>query len=247
MLYLMVIFLRSTVDIDFLAKKITNDAQKLYEVFREIFAIEVDDALRFDLNTLKVKNITEFKKYHGVNISVFSYLDRIEIPVSIDIGFDDIVYPDYVKMDFPALLNMPVPKINAYSIYSVISEKFEAIVSLGLVNSRYKDFYDIYQIASTFELDSSILRESLLETFNHRGTSFNDVVAFDEVFVKDPIRIKQWKAFIKKKKVIDDVDLSEVILLIKTLLLPIIDSINKATFFNGRWDKKNKRWLITTT
>ena len=73
-----------------------------------------------------------------------TYLDRTRIPISIDIGFDDVVYPDRVKMEFPVLLDTEAPEIYVYSITSVISEKFEAIVLLGNANSRYKDFYDIY-------------------------------------------------------------------------------------------------------
>ena len=158
-------FVRATRDIDLLAKNIPNNLQDMRNIFEKIFAIESDDALKFDPDTLDVKSITEFKEYHGVNVSIIAYLDRTKIPVSIDIGFGDIIYPDRIKMDFPVLLNMETPQIYAYSIYSVISEKFEAIVSLGIVNSRYKDFYDIYILASNYELDSKKLKEAILETF----------------------------------------------------------------------------------
>ena len=117
------------------------------KVFENIFSIECDDALRYDLDTLEVIYITEFKEYHGVNVSIVAHLDRTKVSVSIDIGFGDVVYPDRVKMEFPVLLDMEVPEIYAYSISSVISEKFEAIVSLGDANSRYKVFYDIYILA----------------------------------------------------------------------------------------------------
>lgn len=131
-------------DVDLLAKNISNDALSMTDIFREIFSIECDDALRYDLESLKAKNITEFKEYHGVNISIYAYLDKTKIPVSIDIGFGDEIYPEKVCIDFPTILNMDEPKIFAYSIYSAISEKLEAFVSLGLINSRFKDFYDIY-------------------------------------------------------------------------------------------------------
>lgn len=101
-----------------------------------------DDALRFDLDSLDVINITEFKEYHGVNVSIVGYLDRTRVPVSIDIGFGDVVYPERMRMNFPVLLDMEAPEVYAYSIYSVIAEKFEAFVSLGLANGRYKDFYN---------------------------------------------------------------------------------------------------------
>ena len=96
-----------------------------------MFSIECDDALRFDLDTLDVKDITEFKEYHGLHISAVGYLDRTRIPVGIDIGFGDVVYPDAVKMEFPVILDMEPPKVNAYSLESSIAEKLEAIIHNG--------------------------------------------------------------------------------------------------------------------
>lgn len=117
---------RATMDIDLLAQRIPNDTDEIKKVFINIFSIESDDALRFDMNTLKVINITEFKEYHGVNVSIIGYLDRTKVPVSIDIGFGDAVYPARMKMEFPVLLDMDVPEVYAYSIYSVIAEKMES-------------------------------------------------------------------------------------------------------------------------
>lgn len=158
-------FARATMDIDLLAQQISNDAEVIKKVFEDIFAIECDDALIFDLNSLTVNNITEFKEYHGVNVSIMGYLDRTKVPVSIDIGFGDVIYPERMQMDFPVLLDMEAPKIYAYSIYSVIAEKFEAFVSLGLANGRYKDFYDIYVLSASYELDGNELKNAVTETF----------------------------------------------------------------------------------
>lgn len=202
---------RATMDIDFLANKIANDSHIMKEVFTEIFSIQCDDALLFDLNTLKVENITEFKEYHGVKISIFAFLEKTRIPVSIDIGFGDIVYPDRVKMDFPVLLDMEIPVVNAYSVYSAIAEKFEAIVSLGRYNSRYKDFYDIYAISQKYDIDGLSLYNALIETFNHRNTTFKNIVAFSDDFINDPTLDKKWKSFMKKKQVNQEIDFRTVI------------------------------------
>ena len=88
----------------------------------------------FDKDSIVVKNITEFKEYHGLNISAMAYLDRTKIPVSIDIGFGDVIYPDAVKMDFPIMLDMESPKVNVYSLESAIAEKLEAIIHNGYLN-----------------------------------------------------------------------------------------------------------------
>lgn len=236
-------YARATMDIDLLAQRIPNDAEEMEKVFGDIFSIECDDALRFDLNTLEVINITEFKEYHGVNVSIVGYLDRTRVPVSIDIGFGDVIYPERMKMEFPVLLDMEVPEVYAYSIYSVIAEKFEAIVSLGLVNGRYKDFYDIYVLADRYNLDGYELKNAIIETFTQRGTGFDDIVAFDDSFTEDVIRQGRWNAFIKKKKALVKAEFVETIQLLKELLLPIVKSIQMDETFEKKWDKDTKSWI----
>ena len=182
------------------------------------------------------------KEYHGVSVSIIAYLDRTKVPVSIDIGFGDIIYPDRVKMDFPVLLDMEVPEIFAYSISSVISEKFEAIVSLGDANSRYKDFYDIFILADRYDFDGIELKEAIRETFEHRGTGFDDIFAFTDDFLVSEIHQSRWKAFLKKKKALVNVELEKVVSLIKTMLLPIVDSIVSGTEYTSKWDHTLRSW-----
>ena len=165
-------FTRATKDIDLLARNLSNNTADMRKVFEDIFLIECDDALKYDLTSMEVRTITEFKEYPGVNVSIMAYLDRTRVPVSIDIGFNDVIYPERIKMEFPVLLNMDVPEIYAYSIYSVIAEKFEAIVSLGTVNSRYKDFYDIYMLTNRYSIDAIELKDAVQETFEHPPLSW---------------------------------------------------------------------------
>lgn len=236
-------YARATMDIDLLAQCIANDAEEIKKVFSEIFTIECDDALRFDLSTLEVIDITEFKEYHGVNVSIMGYLDRTKVPVSIDIGFGDVIYPERMKMEFPVLLDMEVPEIYAYSVYSVISEKFEAFVSLGLANSRYKDFYDIYVLADRYDLDGMELKNAIVETFAHRGTGFEDIAAFEDEFINDETRKERWKSFIKKKRAFVKVAFEGTMQLIKELLIPVVDSIRNDKSFERTWSKEIKRWI----
>lgn len=236
-------YARATMDIDLLAQQIPNDAEEMKKVFREIFTIEYDDALRFDLNTLEVINITEFKEYHGVNVSIMGYLDRTKVPVSIDIGFGDVVYPERMQMEFPVLLDMAVPEVYAYSVYSVMAEKFEVFVSLGLANGRYKDFYDIYILADRYDLDGMELKKAIVETFTHRDTNFNDIAAFEKGFTEDTTRQRRWRTFIKKKKALVEVEFEEVIQLLKKLLTPIVGAIYKNEEFEQKWNKETKSWM----
>ena len=139
---------RATTDVVLLARRIPNSSAEMKGIFRELLAQDTDDALTFDVDSITVEDITEFKEYHGLHISAEAYLDRTRLPISIDIGFGDVIYPDAVKMDFPVILDMEAPKVNAYSLESSIAEKLEAIVHNGYLNSRYKDFYDIYILTS---------------------------------------------------------------------------------------------------
>ena len=235
-------YTRATTDIDLLAQCISNDTEEMKKVFKEIFSIKCDDALRFDLNTLDVIYITEFKEYHGVKVSILGYLDKTKVPISIDIGFGDIVYPERMKMDFPVLLDMDIPKVYAYSINSVVAEKFEAFVSLGLANSRYKDFYDIYVLSDRYNFDGKELTNAIKETFNHRGTSFNDIVAFEDGFADDETRLMRWNSFVKKKKALIKLDFEETVQLLKILLFPIVDAIKKNELFERTWSHEKKMW-----
>ncbi len=235
-------FARATRDIDLLAKGISNDAEKIRTVFTDIFSIECDDALRFDISTLTVRDITEFKKYHGVNVSIMAFLERTKLPVSIDIGFGDVIYPDRVKMNFPVILEMDIPQIYAYSLASVIAEKFEAIVSLGDANSRYKDFYDIYLLANRYNLSGQELSEAIKETFEHRQTGFEEIFAFEEAFLASGIHQKRWQSFLKKKKTMVNVELGEVVAVIKKLLLPIVDGIGRGTTYTATWSFDKQEW-----
>jgi len=235
-------YTRATTDIDLLAQCISNDVEEMEKVFKEIFSIKCDDALHFDLNTLDIIYITEFKEYHGVNVSVLGYLDKTKVPISIDIGFGDIVYPERMKMDFPVLLDMDIPKVYAYSINSVVAEKFEAFVSLGLANSRYKDFYDIYVLADRYNFDGTELMNAIKETFNHRSTSLEEIVAFEDGFADDETRLMRWNSFVKKKKALIKLDFEETVQLLKILLFPIVDAIKKNELFERTWSHEKKMW-----
>ncbi len=235
-------FTRATTDIDLLAQKTSNEVENIKKIFKEIFLIEVDDALHYDLDSLDVHSIIEFKAYHGVNVSIVAYLDRTKIPISIDIGFGDIVYPERVLMDFPVLLEMEVPKIYAYSLNSVIAEKFEAIVSLGYANSRYKDFYDIYILAINYDFDGNELKKAIEETFHHRQTGFDDIVAFEKGFAEDAIRKSRWNSFIKKKKAMESVDFGTAVDLIKDFLQPMVEKVIDNVEINTQWKSQKKGW-----
>lgn len=237
-------YARATTDIDFLAQKISNDAEEIRQIFAEIFSTESDDPLRFKMGTLSVKPIAEMKKYHGVNVSIIAYLDRTSINVSIDIGFGDVIFPEKVEMDFPVVLSDESPQIYAYSLCSTIAEKFEAIVSLAYDNSRFKDYYDIYVLSTTQDFDGKELFEAIKETFENRHTSITEIVAFEDGFAEDPLRQTRWKAFVKKKKAMLSVSLEETIKAIQLLMQPVVNAIKNNEVFEGKWSHDEQRWVL---
>ena len=234
-------YARTTADVDLLAEKISNDVEEMYRIFQDILSIKTNDPIIYDLKTLNVTTITEHKKYHGLNVSVLAFLDRAQINLSVDIGFGDVIYPNKVKMDYPVILDDDNSIIYAYSIYSCIAEKFEAIVSLGYDNSRLKDFYDIYVIVSSFDLTGNELFNAIKETFGHRNTKFDEIVIFENDFL-DEIRIKRWNSFIKKKKAMMELSLEDTINLINKLLIPIVNALTNDEEFNKYWDSSTLTW-----
>lgn len=239
-------FARATTDIDLLAERISNDTEEMGYVFSEILSLEADDPLKFDLGTLAVKPISEFKEYHGVNVSVMAYLGKTRIPVSVDIGIGDVVYPDKVKMVFPSVLDDEGPEIYAYSLCSCVAEKFEAIVSLGYDNSRFKDFYDLYVLAHSFNFDGEELKEALKETFSNRGTEMKEIIAFEPGFADDTLRQSRWKSFIRKKKALLDLtSLSDTIETIRRFIGPLVDSVGSGSSFSGQWSHERQNWITT--
>ncbi|HRV33682.1 MAG TPA: nucleotidyl transferase AbiEii/AbiGii toxin family protein [Anaerovoracaceae bacterium] len=236
-------YARATTDIDFLAQKISNEVEDMKAVFTEIFSLKADDPLRFDLESLNVIPITEFKKYHGVNVSIKAYLDRTEIPISIDIGFGDVIVPGKTEMDFPVLISDDTPRVYAYSLASSIAEKFEAIVSLAYDNSRFKDYYDIYVLAHRHNFDGAELADALKETFENRHTSMDDIVAFEDGFADDPLRQSRWQSFVKKKKAMLPVTMEETIESIQVFLLPVVESIRAGKDFQKDWDYEKQMWI----
>ena len=229
---------RATTDVDLLAQRISNGSEEMKSVFQKIFSRDVDDALVFDVDSITVEDITEFKEYHGLHVSFVGYLDRTKIPISIDIGFGDVIYPEAVKMDFPVILDMESPRVNAYSLETSIAEKLEAIIHNGYFNSRYKDFYDIYVLSKKYVFSYAELRNAVIQTFENRKTPMPmDSAAFSDEFLNDPVHQTRWKSFLKKKKALIQVSMSDAMDWIKAFVRPLFEGTEKT-----RWNPEKGNW-----
>jgi len=145
--------LRPTKDMDFLANKIKRDGPRIAHIMAEICALSEDDGIRFDPKSVTWEAIHEDADYEGIRVKISSVLGKARKILQIDLGFGDIIRPGIVDITFPAILEDVGPKVKAYSAESVISEKFEAMIKLSLVNSRMKDFYDVHALSLSRRFD----------------------------------------------------------------------------------------------
>lgn len=216
---------RPTKDIDFLGERISRDKETIGTAFREICSIQCpEDGLLFDSgeDSIKVEDIALDKEYNGVTVSVTAHLDTIVQPFSMDIGFGDNIVPEPQELDYPLLLDdMPEVSINAYSLETVVAEKFQTMIDRALANSRMKDFFDVYSILSSEKVDEGILSDAIVSVFNNRGTSYDDNhPIFNGEFKNDPIKQTQWNAFLRKMKYKGVLPLNDVIDYITEKLFP---------------------------
>ena len=219
---------RPTLDIDFLGLKIYNDIETIKNVFTEVLAITCNDGIEFNISNIKAEEINENNSYHGVKVTFEAKLDSIRQIMHIDIGFGDIIIPTAQELSYPVLLEeLPVPQTMAYSLESVVAEKFQAMIELSEVNSRYKDFYDVYKILTSQSLNVEVLEEAVKATFLNRSTFYQENhPLFSESFAKDEVRNTQWKRFLKKIKKDEELKFEDVMKLIRTKLLPIFEKLN---------------------
>ncbi len=214
---------RPSLDIDFMAKNISNDMAKIGLVFQEICQIQcIEDGVVFDSDSIETREIAVNKEYHGVRLSIFAHLDTAKQFISMDIGFGDVIIPSPQLLTFPALIGTaPCANILAYSLETVIAEKFQAMISLSLGNSRMKDFFDVFQILTKQTIDPDILGESIKATFSNRGTTYiANHPLFAESFFEDANRVLYWKSFLKRIKYADSLSFVEVGTLIRNRLSP---------------------------
>lgn len=155
---------RETRDIDFLGFG-SDDPGEVKTVFAEIMAIEVLDGLVFDTVMLSASPIREDMEYGGIRLRTAAYLERTRIPVVLDIGFGDALANASQSIEYPSLLDMERPHIRSYPPASVIAEKFQAVVALGLANGRMKDFYDLWAVPKTVEINAGDLDAAIAATF----------------------------------------------------------------------------------
>ncbi len=238
-------FHRPTKDIDLLTFG-DNDVPYLVDVFAQVIAVdEGDDGLVFDMDSLNGIKIKEDADYSGVRLTGFANLSKARIPFQVDIGYGDIVIPAAKEAKLPSFLDLPSPRLKIYPVYGVIAEKFQAMVMLGLANSRMKDFYDISVIAHTMTLDGDLLSRAIKATFERRKTpiSTETLYVFGGEFSHDKGKYTQWKAFLNKNNLSINVDFVDTVDEIRHFIEPVYKAISEQQAFKLQWLSDECQWL----
>jgi hypothetical protein len=219
--------MRSTMDIDLLGRA-DNDVEAMNGVVREICEtpVEIDDGLIFDTGSLSGERITEAAEYQGVRLRFEATLGVAKVPMQVDVGFGDIVSPAIAPITYPTILDLPAPQLLAYTQESAIAEKFEAMVKLGELNSRMKDFFDIWAMSSEFDFDGSKLRAAIAATFRRRGTPIPSGIptALTDDFASNAQKQIQWRGFARRIRLAGLPSLLEVISRLRGFLIPVLVS-----------------------
>ena len=199
-------------------------------MLRDICLIpDVNDGLIFALNSLAAEAIKEDDIYHGVRLKLTANLAQARIPLQIDIGFGDLISPAPQDIDYPTLLEMPPPRIRAYSMEAVIAEKIEAMVSLGLLNSRMKDFYDVWYLARAFAFERRTLRAALAGTFARRHTPWSPESLLNLLteLGLDADKQAQWRAFLSRGRLAAPEGFQTIVEAIRVfIVIPDIDPMH---------------------
>lgn len=214
---------RPTVDVDFLAANISRDRQILTKAIVDILSIEcADDGVVFDTASIKYSPITIDKKYPGSRFSFYAHLDTIVFPMSIDIGFGDVISNGPISLDYPTILEgRPPISLKAYSLETLVAEKFHTMIDRDTTNSRMKDFFDCYQLIKNKLINDNELQKAIINTFSNRNLLKKpNASLFDPQFCEDNSRLQQWRSFLRRIKYPDNLDFSIVVKTILETLLP---------------------------
>ena len=226
---------RATRDIDFLAFT-ENELEALATTVHDICSIECpDDGLIFDKTTIEARRIKEDADYEGIRIRLRGFLGKAIINLQIDVGFGDAVHPDTQKIEYPTILDLPAPVLRGYPIETAIAEKTEAMIKLGRVNSRMKDFYDVWLLSQHFSFDAEVLYSAIRGTLEKRKTEVMDFDSLRAEILENQNIEKQWSAFLRKSQLEAPGSFAETLAQIGGFLTPILFALKHGNHIDLRW------------
>lgn len=204
----------------------------------EVLSLDVaDDGVRFDPSSLEVGPIREEQEYGGIRAVLVARVTAAKVRLQIDVGFGDVVTPEALEVQYPTLLEFPAPQLRAYPRETVVAEKLEALVQLGLANSRMKDFYDLVILSRLFDFDGALLVRAIRATFERRKTTLPTELpaGLTTAFAMDPTKVGQWLAFLRKSGAGDGEDLAATVKEIIRFVQPLLLAAASGDPFARRW------------
>ena len=235
---------RPTMDIDLLGRT-ANSLGALAAFAKNICIQKVEpDGVVFDPESVRATRIAEGANYQGVRIRLQASLGNARVTQQLDIGFGDIVVPAPKTIEYPTILDFPAPRLRGYSKETIVAEKLESLVMLGILNSRMKDYFDIWTLSRQFDFDGETLSHAIAKTFSSRGTTLvPEPVGLTSRFADDPTKKAQWRGFVRKSRLEDSADLGEVILGLRSFLDPVTSAQTTGRKFSGKW-RASGPWLV---
>ncbi len=229
---------RPTRDLDLLGIG-DSSVERLEQVFRDICMAQVEpDGLRFAPDTIKAEEIREDLEYGGVRLILTAHLEQARIQIQVDVGFGDAVTPPPEDVEFPTILEFPAPRLRAYRRETVVAEKFQAMVMLGIANSRMRDFYDVWLLSQRFEFGGKPLSDAIRDTFARRRTALpgQTPLALTQEFSGRGDKQAQWRAFILKSGATPDQALfPDVTVALNDFLMPPTLALLKTEEYAMHW------------
>jgi predicted nucleotidyltransferase component of viral defense system len=215
--------LRPTRDIDLLGFGLA-ELPHVVGVFEDLCRLKVADGMDYKTESIQADEIRKQANYAGIRVSLLALLGNSRISIQVDIGYGDAVTPAPEEAVYPVLLDdLPAPKLRVYPMYTVVAEKFETLVSLGIANTRMKDYFDLWVLRQQGKFDNELLRTAIAETFLRRGKPLPKgvPVGLSDEFSGDVQKQRQWLVFLKKNQ-LASLDLGVLIVGLRAWLMPLI-------------------------
>ena len=214
--------------------------ERLTDIFQELCQMEVEaDGVDFDSRSVACEDIRAQDEYAGIRVKLRASIGKAVVPLQVDVGFGDALAVAPEEITFPVLLDMAAPKLRAYSRETVVAEKLEAMVKLGMLNTRFKDYFDLYYLAQKFSFTGDSLAKSIAATFKRRGTPFPAGLpaGLTPIFATDPAKVHGWQAFWRKTGPRSEAPtLAAVMELLVKFLEPPLHAAAKNMEFAATWN-----------
>jgi len=229
---------RPTLDID-LAGRTDNGLENIRTVVRSLCAIDVtEDGITFNAESVEVSRIEEDADYEGARARFDAILAGARVLLQIDVGFGDVIVPHPERLEYPTILNFPAPVLLAYPKESVVAEKLEALTVLGLINSRLKDYFDLWLLSKVYPFDGTVLAAAVEATFERRRTTIQALpIGLTEAFGRDPVRVTQWRAMRRRSPFgTAPEELLDLVAAVSAFASPLLSALAAHAEFRARWE-----------